>query len=109
MIFQEVGPNENLDVRRFSSASFGLWEAGILKMGWVTAKRPGPLEAFPWDVQTDEPHASQIISRAGYRIPITTALVLSLVHEYVKGASGGLLEAISSPRKVCAHLRAPRL
>jgi hypothetical protein len=34
MIFQEVGPNENLDVRRFSSASFGLWEAGILKMGW---------------------------------------------------------------------------
>ena len=34
MIFQEVGPNENLDVRRFSSAPFGLWEAGILKMGW---------------------------------------------------------------------------
>ena len=38
MIFQEVGPNENLDVRRFSSAPFGLWEAGILKMGWGKAR-----------------------------------------------------------------------
>ena len=37
MIFQEVGPNENLDVSRFSSAPFGLWEAGILKMGWGKA------------------------------------------------------------------------
>ena len=54
MIFQEVGPNENLDVRRFSSASFGLWEAGVLKMGWgdrQAARSTGPLEAFPWDVQ----------------------------------------------------------
>src|ERR1700738_2890455 len=40
MIFQEVGPNENLDVRRFSSAPFGLWEAGILKMGWVKPSAP---------------------------------------------------------------------
>ena len=38
MIFQEVGPNENLDVSRFSSAPFGLWEAGILKMGWGKAR-----------------------------------------------------------------------
>jgi len=38
MIFQEVGPNENLDVRRFSSAPFGLWEARILKMGWGKAR-----------------------------------------------------------------------
>jgi hypothetical protein len=38
MIFQEVGPNENLDVRRFSSAPFGLGEAGILKMGWGKAR-----------------------------------------------------------------------
>ena len=38
MIFQEVGPNENLDVRRFSSAPCGLWEAGILKMGWGKAR-----------------------------------------------------------------------
>ena len=38
MIFQEVGPNENLDVRRFSSAPFGLWDAGILKMVWGKAR-----------------------------------------------------------------------
>jgi hypothetical protein len=37
MIFQEVGPNENLDARLFSSALFGLWEAGIVKMGWGKA------------------------------------------------------------------------
>ena len=95
MIFQEVGPNENLDVRRFSSAPFGLWEAGILKMGWVTAKRPGPLEAFPWDVQTDEPHASQFSSRA--RDGLDFVISPRFGHEYVKGASGAFLRR-SAPR-----------
>ena len=48
MIFQEVGPNENLDVSRFSSAPFGLWEAGILlseispPMAGIGYDRPDP-------------------------------------------------------------------
>lgn len=34
MIFTEIEPNENFDVRRFSSLPQGLWQAGILKMGF---------------------------------------------------------------------------
>jgi hypothetical protein len=37
MIFQEVRPNENLDVRRFSSAPSAFGKP-ILKMGWGKAR-----------------------------------------------------------------------
>jgi hypothetical protein len=38
MMFLEVEPNENFDLRRFGSIPLGRWEAGILKMLWGKAR-----------------------------------------------------------------------
>jgi hypothetical protein len=38
MIFKEIEPNENFDLRRFQSLPSGRWEAGILKMLWGKAR-----------------------------------------------------------------------
>jgi hypothetical protein len=38
MMFSEIEPNENFDLRRFQSLPSGRWEAGILKMLWSKAR-----------------------------------------------------------------------
>jgi hypothetical protein len=38
MMFQEVAPSENFDLRRFASLPDGRWEAGVLKMLWGNAR-----------------------------------------------------------------------
>jgi hypothetical protein len=38
MMFQEVAPSENFDLRRFGSLPEGRWEAGVLKMLWGNAR-----------------------------------------------------------------------
>jgi hypothetical protein len=38
MLFTEIEPNENFDLRRVQSLPGGRWEAGILKMLWGKAR-----------------------------------------------------------------------
>lgn len=38
MTFNEVEPNENLDLRRFQSLPEGRWEFGMIKMGFGKAR-----------------------------------------------------------------------
>src|SRR5258707_6689588 len=38
MIFKEVEPNEDFDLRRFRSEPSGRWEAGVMRMLWGKAR-----------------------------------------------------------------------
>jgi hypothetical protein len=53
MIFKEIEPNENFDLRRFQSLPSGRWEAGILKMLWGKARVRISLAQNNWWVPID--------------------------------------------------------
>lgn len=49
MIFEEIEPNENFDLRRFRSVPFGRWEAGIIRMLWGKHRvRLAPAQSDGW-------------------------------------------------------------
>jgi hypothetical protein len=73
---------------------------------WMAAKRPGPLEAFPRDLQTYDLMLRKNISRA--RDDLDFVISSRLANEYIKDANGAFLRrsasftghcAICSPRK----------
>jgi hypothetical protein len=64
-----------------------------LRLGWPPSV-PGPLEAFPWDVQRYNLMLRKIISRARDGLDFLIRPRFGQ-HEYIKGANGAFFHAIS--------------